>query len=527
LKLRNKLIVLHASVMALLFLIIVGLLVNFFRQSIPLMEAGVLTATRSCMASMLRDVDIGIATRDRQMLRQTIGRCDFEDQKHDTRFIAITDGSGRVLAARGAVPSQLRADRAAKEPQVDAVAAGFRGQAPVWLEGKRLGTVWAELSTAWIHQWKSSYLLLSAIALTLVLISGIASVLFALHLIRPLREMIDHVHRVAGGDLDGQLTTGARDELGQLAADLNTMTVKVRESRDLVADASRHAGQAEVATSVLHNVGNVLNSINVSTEMLHHRLRHSKVESLAKMAGMIEAWEDGPSSFARSDKGRDLPRFVCALARRLSSEREAILGEVAALRENLEHVKAIVTTQQQYSKAAGMKEQTNLGEIIETAIQITLTGDQSRQITVQKELNGVPVVVLDRHRLLQVLINLLRNAKYALQASPNDEKQVTVRVVARGEERFAIEIRDNGVGIPEENKTKIFQHGFTTRPDGHGFGLHSSSIAVQEMGGRLSCVSSGADTGATFTVELPLHVGRCAPVGDKEQGQWTKTRGLA
>ena len=524
-KLRNKLIVLHASVMALLLLIVVGLLVNFFRRSVPLMEAGALTATRSCLASMLRDVDIAVASRDRQLLREIIKRCDHPGrQKHDTRFIAITDAAGRVLVARGSVPRGLRADPAIKHQQVRPVEAGFRGQAPVKVEGKRLGTVWAELSTTRIHQWKSSYLLLSAVALALALVSGVASVLFVLHLIRPLRDMIDHVHRVAGGDLDGQLTTGARDELGQLAADLNAMTVKVRDSRDLVADVSRHAGQAEVATSVLHNVGNVLNSINVSTEMLHHRLRHSKVDSLSRMAALIEAAE-GATGFAGTEKGRELPRFVCAIARRLASEREAILGEVAALRENLEHVKTVVTAQQQYSKAIGLRERTNLGEIIDTAIQITLKGDQGSRIEVSRELDGVPALVLDRHRLLQVLINLLRNAKHALQESRGDSKQLVVRVVARDRGRVAIEIRDNGVGIPEENRTRIFQHGFTTRPDGHGFGLHSSSIAVQEMGGRLSCESAGDGAGATFIVELPL-AGEQLLV-DKEEARWTTTRGTA
>jgi signal transduction histidine kinase len=84
-----------------------------------------------------------------------------------------------------------------------------------------------------------------------------------------------------------------------------------------------------------------------------------------------------------------------------------------------------------------------------------------------------------------------------------DGKQVTLRV-ASGEGRVRVSVIDNGVGIPAENLTRIFNQGFTTRKDGHGFGLHSGALAARELGGSLHVHSDGAGQGASFTLELPL-----------------------
>ena len=63
---------------------------------------------------------------------------------------------------------------------------------------------------------------------------------------------------------------------------------------------------------------------------------------------------------------------------------------------------------------------------------------------------------------------------------------------------------DNGIGIPADNLTRIFGHGFTTRKEGHGFGLHSGALAAKELGGALTVESDGPGKGATFTLEFPI-----------------------
>jgi len=106
----------------------------------------------------------------------------------------------------------------------------------------------------------------------------------------------------------------------------------------------------------------------------------------------------------------------------------------------------------------------------------------------------------------QILVNLVRNAKHACVESGRATKRLTVRVAA-DEGLVKVAVTDDGIGIPAENLTRIFNHGFTTRKHGHGFGLHSGALAAKEMGGSLTVESAGVGQGATFTLELPLHPG--------------------
>jgi C4-dicarboxylate-specific signal transduction histidine kinase len=120
---------------------------------------------------------------------------------------------------------------------------------------------------------------------------------------------------------------------------------------------------------------------------------------------------------------------------------------------------------------------------------------------------NVPEVTVEKHKVLQILVNLIRNAKYACDDSTEEDKRVTVRVT-NGEGRVHVIVADNGVGIPRENLTRIFNHGFTTRKHGHGFGLHSGALAAKEMGGSLLVHSDGPGKGAIFTLELPVKAGK-------------------
>jgi len=115
----------------------------------------------------------------------------------------------------------------------------------------------------------------------------------------------------------------------------------------------------------------------------------------------------------------------------------------------------------------------------------------------------LPEIVVDKHKLRQILVNLICNAKNACDESVRAEKVLTVRV-AHPQGRLQISVSDNGVGIAQENLTRIFNHGFTTRKDGHGFGLHSGALAAKEMGGALLAESDGPGKGARFTVDFPV-----------------------
>ena len=185
----------------------------------------------------------------------------------------------------------------------------------------------------------------------------------------------------------------------------------------------------------------------------------------------------------------------------------ALLEELEQLRHHIEHVNQIVAMQQSYAKVAGAEECVEVSQLIDDALQINAAALDRHAIHLQRELEPMPPILVDKHKVLQILINLIRNAKYAVSESERIDKQLRVRAFSR-DGQICIQVIDNGVGIPAENLTRIFGHGFTTRRDGHGFGLHSGALAARELGGSLSAASDGPNLGATFTLALPLKLGR-------------------
>jgi PAS domain S-box-containing protein len=284
---------------------------------------------------------------------------------------------------------------------------------------------------------------------------------------------------------------------------LKRAEAKLETAHKQLVETSRLAGMAEVATSVLHNVGNVLNSVNISGSLIGERVKKSKVSSLAKVAALFqEHAADLPGFFARDPKGQQLPGYLADLAAHLGVEQEDILKELGSLAANIEHIKEIVNMQQSYARVAGVTESLPVVDLIEDALRMNAAAMERHQVNVIKDYAATPLIDVDKHKVLQILVNLMRNAKYALDEAQRPEKRMILRVESC-DDRARISVIDNGIGIPRENLTRIFEHGFTTRKDGHGFGLHSGALVAKELGGRLICQSEGHMKGATFTLELP------------------------
>ena len=269
-------------------------------------------------------------------------------------------------------------------------------------------------------------------------------------------------------------------------------------------DASRQAGMAEVATGVLHNVGNVLNSVNVSATLLQERLRKSKLSSLVGTADLLQAHAGELTAFLSEDpRGKLIPGFIIKLAAYLSAEQDETVQELSLLSGNIEHIKEVVARQQSYARVSGVMEFLSPVQLVEVVLRMNEAGLTRHGITVVREFSEVPDVAIDKHKALQILVNLVRNAEHALMAASSREKRLTIRVSLASSDRVRIVVKDNGVGIPTENLTRIFGHGFTTKKEGHGFGLHSGALAAKEMGGSITAQSEGLGKGAEFTLELP------------------------
>jgi len=282
--------------------------------------------------------------------------------------------------------------------------------------------------------------------------------------------------------------------------------LKVAEAQKQLLDASRQAGMAEVATSVLHNVGNVLNSVNVSSTLVLDLLKKSRLNNLGRIADLIQQQGNQLGDFFTSDpRGQQLPEYLAKLAVHLETERAALVNEVELTRKNIEHIKDIVTMQQSYAKVSGVVEKVRATDLVEDALRMNAGALTRHNVQVARDYpENPPQFYVERQKVLQILVNLIRNAKYACEESNREDRIITVAVRLHPE-RMQIIVQDNGVGILPENLTRIFSHGFTTREHGHGFGLHSGALAAKEMNGALHVHSDGPGCGATFTLELPLN----------------------
>lgn len=307
-------------------------------------------------------------------------------------------------------------------------------------------------------------------------------------------------------DKDGNVigTFGATRDV----TELKEAEAKLEETHKRLAHTSRMAGMAEVATDILHNVGNVLNSVNVSCSMVTERLQEAPAGNLARIPQMLREQTGRLDAFLTTDpKGKKIPDYLGMLAKNIEDQRTFALGELDQLRKHIDHIKQVVAMQQNYAKVAGVEEQIEVSALIDDALHINASALDRHRVELQRDLQPVPPLVVDKHKVLQILVNLISNAKYAVSAVERADKIMLVRVRPAGADRVQIQVVDNGIGIAPENLTRVFGHGFTTRPDGHGFGLHSGALAAQELGGSLSVQSDGPGHGATFTLELPLQRG--------------------
>jgi two-component system, sensor histidine kinase ChiS len=299
----------------------------------------------------------------------------------------------------------------------------------------------------------------------------------------------------------------------QRKATLEAEAAREQMHQRLVA-ASREAGRAEVATGILHNVGNVLNSMNVSASVVNNTLQESRIGNLLKSLEMLETHANDLASFISTDeRGQRLPGYLIKLGPVLRAEQESIANAMTVLNKSIEHIMHVVGVQQSHAKELVLNESVNPGALVEDAIRVNQPAIEKQGVKLIRDYAEVSAAMLDQHRVLQILINLIGNAIGATSGNGGREPEVKLRITTQPQEpspTIRFEVLDNGCGIAPENLTRIFSYGFTTRQDGHGFGLHSAANAAKEMGGAIKVFSEGPGSGATFVLELPLTISGAA-----------------
>jgi signal transduction histidine kinase len=289
----------------------------------------------------------------------------------------------------------------------------------------------------------------------------------------------------------------------QLERKVGEQTQELRDAHSQLVSEARRAGMAQIATNVLHNVGNVLTSVNISAHELAARVRQSPADRVRDLANLLtEHAHELATFFGASGKGRLVPGYLSQLADVLDAEKSQLLDELKRLSGSVDHIKNVVAMQQSYAGPGRMLEPVRLTDLVDDAMRIHEAAMSRHGVLVQRDYRAASVVSLDRTRAMQIMVNLLENARQAM-CDVEGARELTVGVRAESGS-VLVSVRDSGCGISNENLARIFSHGFTTKPDGHGFGLHSCAIAAQEMGGSLTAHSDGPGLGATFVLRLPL-----------------------
>jgi signal transduction histidine kinase len=276
-------------------------------------------------------------------------------------------------------------------------------------------------------------------------------------------------------------------------------------------EASHQSGMAEVATGVLHNVGNVLNSLGIAASTAHARLKASQFDRLERVAGILESHRGSLANFLENDpRGQRLPDYVGALGVQFKSDAHAIQQEMDAISSHIAYLREIVQAQQSFARVGGAQDTVDVRELVETAL--TLKAQELNGAQITRDIADLPHLLTDRYKLLQIIVNFVTNACDAMAANKPTAPRLTIHArLVLGQLEIAVD--DTGVGIPADLLPRIWEFGFTTKPQGHGFGLHSAAVAAQQLGGTIAARSDGQGLGASFCVKIPL---RLAPGVDRE-----------
>lgn len=268
---------------------------------------------------------------------------------------------------------------------------------------------------------------------------------------------------------------------------------------------AREAGMADIATNVLHNVENILNSINVSIVSIHEQLNNSIINDLQEVSRLLKQHKKTIADYISKDKnGKYIPEFISKIYEKLNSEKIIITNETKSLEVNLSHIRDIITLEQSLSTKMGLTEKTDIPELIKDVLMLTKTRYQATKIQIVTDFSPIKTVIIDREKLFYVLTSLVINAIDSVLESNNHNKKIILRLKQKNDRCFMIQINDTGVGIKHENLKKIFSYEFTTKTRGHGFGLHTSVNYIEELSGSISAESEGENKGATFTLVLPF-----------------------
>ncbi len=268
-------------------------------------------------------------------------------------------------------------------------------------------------------------------------------------------------------------------------------------------------GRLEIVDTILHNIGNAINSVTVGIDTVYNLLADDLlVNRLTALAEALKQHEDNLADYIANDpQGQKVLPFLLTLSHDFKVADEKLRQTVGRIRNRTRHIVDIIRTQNSYQQTSGTSKDINLAAAISDALKMLQDSIDKRQIKIEIDCENAPAEIrIQESQFHQMLVNLIKNAIEAIDELANsggltEEPRIQIRVYIDGD-YLCIDIRDNGIGLASEDIDKIFAAGFTTKKHGNGLGLHSSANFVISSGGRILPFSEGEGKGTTIRIML-------------------------
>ncbi len=334
-------------------------------------------------------------------------------------------------------------------------------------------------------------------------------------LMEQLQSAISEVNQVMGSmaqsDFSKRITGPLQGDLKKLKQHTNKSieilderTKQLKAAQQELIDKAHQAGMADIASGTLHNVGNILNSVKVSAQLIRTNLNVSNVSNFKRANDLLRENIDRLEDFIVNDpKGKKLMDYYLKLESIILEEHRHVMDNLDRLNEKIDMIADVIAAQQSYAGISSLTEVYSLETIIEDALTLQSGSINQYGIKIIRDITPLPLIPIQKTKLVHIIINLIKNAKESMVDLPVNNRVMKISIEQKGEYAY-MKISDSGSGISEKNLKKIFTHGFTTKKDGHGFGLHSCANYMMEMHGKIWAESEGEGKGATFVLQFQL-----------------------
>lgn len=412
---------------------------------------------------------------------------------------------------------------------------------PIYVDGRlwgilrcrfNLDPMTSEIQTAkslWHQKIKSLRTEIMLMTALLFLIGSILSIFFFRYFTRALAELNKGVKSITTGNFDIQIPMQKLSfmEFTELSNSFNKMsyelahsykqlddyrrtlenkvqerTMELQEAQDTMIKQAHEAGMAEMAVGILHNIGNAITPAKINNILLLNRLRtNSLTNDVKKAMTDISAALKAPETIDAEENQR-LLAIAELLPQTIEDEYEYVAKAVESVFQKHEHIESIISMQLRYARSNKGIEEVDINALINDALQMLKESIENRKIIIKRYLGNIPPAIIEKGKMMQIVINLIKNAYEAMDNENLHLRILSVRTyVDQGYVVFAVQ--DTGEGFSAEEKHKLFHFGYTTKKLGSGFGLHSCANYLIANHGKIEAFSGGKGKGATFVVNVP------------------------